>query len=64
MHIISFINKKIGKKWNKINGQNHHREDKKGRPKKRSKDKQPARILKREKANPSHGMKLFHPQPF
>jgi hypothetical protein len=33
----------------------------KGKAKERSKDAQPPRTQKRERANPFHGRKLFHP---
>jgi hypothetical protein len=62
MHIISFIDKQIGKKIEqKINGWNHHKGDKKGRPKKGQKTNNPQEFLKRERTSPFHGRKLFHP---
>jgi hypothetical protein len=40
-----------------IDGHNHHKGDKKGRPK----DVQPVKTKKRERASPFHGRKLSHP---
>jgi hypothetical protein len=45
----------------KINGWNHHREERKERPKKGQKTHSPQEP--KERASPSRGRRLSHPQP-
>jgi hypothetical protein len=45
----------------KIDGWNHHKGDKKGRPKKGQKMYSLQEPKKRERVSVSHGKKLFHP---